>query len=219
MQSRPVRLLLVDPDRVTREALHERLKEGGFEVFLAADGVAGMELTREAKPDLLLWDYAAPGFDAPELCRAIRREQDLRGIHVIVLAEDASYADRILALDAGADEVVAKNVEARELVARARAALRGRRIVEELAAERHRASLAALAVALEREINNPLTAMFGHIELILQYVEKGDPVRMRYHVRQAGEVASRIAEVAQRLVSLHEIRTHEHQGANDSERG
>ena len=63
-----------------------------------------------------------------------------------------------------------------------------------------------MATTLGHEINNPLTALLGHMELMMQYLEKGDSARVQHHIRQAGEVSNRIAEVARRLESLSEPR-------------
>jgi len=110
--------------------------------------------------------------------------------------------ERIAGLDAGADDFLGKPMEREELLARIRSGLRVRKLQYELAQVQREAALVEIAVTMGHEINNPLTALFGHLELTLQYLERADPDRIQHHLRQAGEVGNRIAEVAHRLISL-----------------
>ena len=87
----------------------------------AADGVEGLRLAREAKPDLVVLDLNLPGLDGMKVCRALREESV---VPIIMLTARVDEADRLAGLDLGADDYVTKPFSPRELAARVRAVLR-----------------------------------------------------------------------------------------------
>ncbi|MGE5717260.1 MAG: response regulator transcription factor [Acidobacteriota bacterium] len=117
---RPV-VLVVDDDPSIRRALVAELEAGGYEATEAADGAEGERFFVEREPDLVLTDLAMPVTDGFELVRSIRQ----RGATpVIVLSVRGGDADKIRALDLGADDYVVKPFSVPELLARVRAQLR-----------------------------------------------------------------------------------------------
>jgi two-component system, OmpR family, KDP operon response regulator KdpE len=120
--ARPV-VLVVDDDPAIRRALAAELEAAGYEAIDAADGAEGEKVLGEREPDLVLTDLAMPAMDGFELVRRIRR----RGATpVIVLSVRGGDADKIRALDLGADDYVVKPFSVPELLARVRAQLRRR---------------------------------------------------------------------------------------------
>ncbi len=120
MVARPV-VLVVDDDPSIRRALVAELEAGGYEATEAADGAEGEKVFVEREPDLVLTDLAMPVRDGFELVRSIRH----RGATpVIVLSVRGGDADKIRALDLGADDYVVKPFSVPELLARVRAQLR-----------------------------------------------------------------------------------------------
>jgi two-component system, OmpR family, KDP operon response regulator KdpE len=120
--ARPV-VLVVDDDPSIRRALAAELEAAGYEAIDAADGAEGEKVFGEREPDLVLTDLAMPVLDGFELVRRIRR----RGATpVIVLSVRGGDADKIRALDLGADDYVVKPFSVPELLARVRAQLRRR---------------------------------------------------------------------------------------------
>jgi two-component system KDP operon response regulator KdpE len=117
---RPV-VLVVDDDPSIRRALVAELEAGGYEAAEAADGAEGERVFVEREPDLVLTDLAMPVSDGFELVRGVRK----RGATpVIVLSVRGDDADKIRALDLGADDYVVKPFSVPELLARVRAQLR-----------------------------------------------------------------------------------------------
>jgi two-component system response regulator MtrA len=120
------RILLVEDDPSIREVTTIGLRNAGFSVESAGDGVTGVERFRSAEFDLVLLDVMLPRMDGLEVCREIRRSSTLP---VVMLTARTDTLDVVVGLEAGADDYVKKPFEVPELVARVRAALRraGRR--------------------------------------------------------------------------------------------
>lgn len=118
--SEPV-LLVVDDDPGIRESLSTELRAAGYDVVTAADGKSGLAAFRVHIPELLLTDLAMPRADGFQLIRAVRR---FSATPIIVLSVRGGDADKIRALDLGADDFVTKPFSVPELLARVRAQIR-----------------------------------------------------------------------------------------------
>jgi DNA-binding response OmpR family regulator len=114
-------LLIVEDDDILRQTLAYNLKKEGYAVTTAADGVSALETARIFEPDLVVLDIMLPKLDGLSVCRALRRELD---VLVIMLSARASEVDKIVGLDAGADDYLTKPFSLGELLARVRAVLR-----------------------------------------------------------------------------------------------
>jgi two-component system KDP operon response regulator KdpE len=115
------RVLVVDDEPQLRRALQISLRARGFEVLLAADGTEALHTFREAQPEIVILDIGLPDLDGLEVLAAIRRQST---VPVIMLSARADSADKVDALDAGADDYVTKPFGMDELLARLRAAIR-----------------------------------------------------------------------------------------------
>ena len=115
------RILLVDDDPKIVPLLQRGLAYEGFEVYTALDGPAGLDAARRHQPHLVLLDIAMPGPDGFEVCRRLRLQAD---VAIIMLTARDDVADKVSALNLGADDYVAKPFAFDELVARIRAVLR-----------------------------------------------------------------------------------------------
>jgi two-component system OmpR family response regulator len=121
----PPRILVVDDDREIRTLLAEYLDANGFATQAVADGAAMRGALAGAGTDLVVLDLSLPGEDGLSLCRDLRAESDLP---VIMLTARGTPVDRILGLEMGADDYLAKPFEPRELLARIRSVLRRARV-------------------------------------------------------------------------------------------
>jgi len=115
------KILIVDDEPSITNLVSAYLKPEGYEVFVAADGNAGLKAARAFKPDLIILDLMLPGIDGIELLTRLRRESD---VYVIMLTARTEETDKIVGLSVGADDYVTKPFSPRELVARVKAALR-----------------------------------------------------------------------------------------------
>ena len=114
-------ILVVDDDPAIRESIARELRAGGYTAILAADGAEGVHAFRTHGPDIILTDLSMPRSDGFELISAIRPTAQTP---IIVLSVRGNDADKIRALDLGADDFVTKPFSVAELLARIRAQLR-----------------------------------------------------------------------------------------------
>ena len=121
-------ILIVDDDAETRSLLQEYLRKQGYRVSAAADGKALRAALVAARPDLIVLDLMLPGEDGLQLCRDLRSRSNLP---VIMLTARGEETDRIVGLEMGADDYLAKPFNPRELLARIKSVLRRARSLPE----------------------------------------------------------------------------------------
>ncbi len=114
-------LLLIEDDDAIRTGLELALTRQGHRVVAAASGEEGLERLREQRPDLIVLDVMLPGIDGFEVCRRIRRTDQLP---IILLTARSDDIDIVVGLESGADDYVIKPIQPRVLDARIRAVLR-----------------------------------------------------------------------------------------------
>ncbi|MBM7062185.1 response regulator [Pseudomonas sp. UL073] len=117
----PIRVLAVDDDADIRQLLADYLGGHGYEVALAADSQQMRALLAEHLPDVVLLDVGLPGEDGLSLARFLREHHDLP---VIMISGASTPLDRIVGLEVGADDYLAKPFDPRELLARLKTVLR-----------------------------------------------------------------------------------------------
>ena len=117
------KILIVDDAQQVRRVLRTALSAEGYTIFEAATGEEALDSIRTLTPDAILLDVNMPGIGGLEACREIRRSLD---VPILMLTVRNAERDKVLALDAGADDYVVKPFGMQELLARIRAALRRR---------------------------------------------------------------------------------------------
>ena len=114
-------ILLVEDDASVREAVAMALEGDGHRVETAVSGDEALDRWRRSRPDLLVLDIMLPGTHGLDVCRAIRRDDQ---VPIIMLTARADPIDVVLGLECGADDYVTKPFETQVLLARIRAVLR-----------------------------------------------------------------------------------------------
>jgi DNA-binding response OmpR family regulator len=115
-------VLVVDDDPTVREVVATYLRRDGLEVLEADDGPSALESDDRHDPDLVVLDLMLPGLDGLEVFRRLRARRG--GVPVVMLTARGDESDRVLGLEVGADDYVAKPFSPRELVLRVQALLR-----------------------------------------------------------------------------------------------
>jgi DNA-binding response OmpR family regulator len=118
------RILVVEDEQDLQKVLEYNLKQAGHEPIAAMRGRDALELVRARRPDAVLLDLMLPDVPGTEVCRALKADAGTRSIPVIMLTAKGEEIDRVVGLEVGADDYLAKPFEPRELQARLRAILR-----------------------------------------------------------------------------------------------
>lgn len=120
----PLSIVVIEDEEDILEILEYTLKREGFLVSSASNGVRGLSEVRKRQPDLVLLDLMLPGVDGLEICRALKQDEDTRGIAIIMVTAKSEESDIVLGLGLGADDYILKPFSPKEVVARIRAVLR-----------------------------------------------------------------------------------------------
>ncbi|HPB16884.1 MAG: response regulator transcription factor [Clostridia bacterium] len=115
------KILIVDDDENICELLTLYLEKEGYTVVCANDGLDALDLYKDENPDLIILDIMLPGMDGKDVCKQIKRKDD---VPILMLSAKAETFDKVLCLELGADDYVVKPFEAKELVARVKAIIR-----------------------------------------------------------------------------------------------
>jgi len=122
------KILVVDDEISLQETLAYNLRKQGYEVSTTGNGEEALELAREINPNLIILDVMLPGLDGFEICRILRQEMSTP---VLMLTARDDEIDRVVGLEVGADDYLAKPFSMRELIARVKAMLRRVRLIRE----------------------------------------------------------------------------------------
>lgn len=201
------RALVADHDPIVRRLVVSVLTELGHETRACTSGADAWRTFEEWLPELVVLDADLPIVDGVEICRRIREWDEKREVFVLFLTGHDHPEILESVLDAGADEFIAKpatpeHLRARLVVSRRRMAQDAARrsAEEELSKARWLAGIGDATLALQHEINNPLSALLGNAELmIMELEEKGERNELLDVIH---EQALRIADVVRRLRRL-----------------
>ncbi|HUP84402.1 MAG TPA: EAL domain-containing protein [Acidimicrobiales bacterium] len=123
---RAERVLIVDDSSEVRLLARLSLASVGFEVSEATDGLEGVQLAKELRPDCILLDVMMPGLNGIDACRALRADPATAGATIVMLTANAEAADKVEAYSYGADDYIIKPFAPRDLSHRVHAAMRHR---------------------------------------------------------------------------------------------
>ena len=117
----PEKILIVEDEKTLQETLVYNFVKEGYLVNSADDGLAGLQIARTWKPDLVLLDVMLPKLNGFEVCKALRPETD---IPILLLTARAEEIDRVIGFEIGADDYIVKPFSMRELIARVKTRLK-----------------------------------------------------------------------------------------------
>ena len=214
--------LVVDDEPAIVELVRDALRDAGYSVDVAHDGMAALRSARKRSPDIVILDVGLPGLDGFEVCRALRKESNAP---ILFLTARTAEVDRVVGLELGADDYIVKPFSPRELVARVRAVSRragaappeagARRAVGdiEIDAQKREVTIGGKPVRLkprEFDVLWLLTCNEGRVFTRDQLIETvwgfdfdGDPRTVDVHVRRIRRALADDARAPRYLHTIH----------------
>ena len=208
-----MRVLVADDDEDLRALMAAVLAEAGHDVVEVGDGSAAWAAFERDSPELVVLDWQMPGLSGLDVCARISTSG--KGAFVLMVTARGATDDLRRVLDAGADDYLSKPLTpealaTRVVIAERRMAAERARLAAEDALRRAQwlAGIGETAIAVQHEINNPLTALLGHTMLLQSGVVGAD--EERESIRVIAEQGARIGDVVKRLANLKDPRTVEY---------
>lgn len=130
------KILIIDDDPTIRIVLKRALQNQGYDVTLASDGEEGIRQAQQTHPALIICDWMMSQLNGIEVCRLLKADLKLSTTFFILLTARGEVEDRVIGLDAGADDFLAKPIDINELKARVRAGLRLYQLNQDLQAQK-----------------------------------------------------------------------------------
>ncbi len=213
------RILVVDDEHDMRRFLVSTLAEE-HTVHQAADGESALRKTRECRPELIVLDLMLPGIDGLEICRRLKTDESTRTIKIVLLTARTDEADKIAALERGADDFLTKPFSTTELKTRLNnllqaAALEDRlreRNLElesllaklketevQLVQSEKMSALGKLSAGLLHEINNPLNYTFTALQVAEDLISGPHESSLKEILTDIGQGMGRIRDVVSDL--------------------
>lgn len=210
-----MRVVLADDDPVMQRLLRGALERRGHDVVVTSDGEAAWTAIATDPPPLAVLDWNMPVVDGLEVCRRARAGQATRDTFLLVVTGRDTPEDLQAALEAGADDYMMKPLDPAQLMARL--AIAERRIaldaerrdaVEKLARAQWLAGIGEIAIAVQHEVNNPLTALMIEAQSIAAIAGANPDLRALGESIHAQ--STRIATIVKRLGQLQDPRSVEY---------
>jgi two-component system phosphate regulon response regulator PhoB len=194
-------VLVVDPDPVVRQLLELNLTRAGHVVRLCADAESALVLLDAAVPDMLLLEWDLPGQSGEALIRRLHAQARTRETAIIMVSARAGEHDKILALEAGADDYLTKPFNPRELLARMLAVLRRR--VPQAAVDAVQMAGLRLDPYTQRVVAGASPVALGAVEFRLLNFLMHHPERVHTRSQLLDKVWGRHAVLDERTVDAH----------------
>jgi len=193
-----MKALVAEDDLTTRRILEYALGRWGYETIAVEDGAAAWGVLREDEaPQLALLDWMMPELEGVEVCRRIRGLPGGGSMYIILLTSRGEQDDIVKGLDAGANDYIVKPFEPEELRARLAVGVRVVGLQEQLRAVERARAITEAAGAAAHEINQPLTALMGTVELLGVQMSPGDPSQGT--IEAILEASESIGEIVKRM--------------------
>lgn len=172
------KILIVDDEERNIKLLRAYLMTNQYEVVEASNGEEALKMVNDSNPDLVLLDVMMPGIDGFEVCKRLKQDDKTQMIPVIMVTALSGKNERIRALEVGVDEFLSKPVNRIELLVRVKSLLRIKSYYDQLLNSYEEITLKneklkelegvreGLTHMIVHDLNNPLTAILGNLEII-----------------------------------------------------
>jgi two-component system sensor histidine kinase/response regulator len=201
------RILVIDDQPINVQLLKKKLEREGLQVAAAYSGQEGLDLIQKNKPDLILLDVMMPDMDGIEVCQRLQANEDTRSIPVIFITARTTKESKLEGLAVGAVDYITKPIDLDETLARVQTQLRFVTINREmvnlqrrLQEVRRAATIGAVTEGIAHNLNNLLSLVLGHLELLKMAVDRPEDVQR--NIQQIDTAVLRIVGIVRQLTSL-----------------
>jgi two-component system alkaline phosphatase synthesis response regulator PhoP len=118
------KIIIVDDEEHIRELLKFNLENSGYSTIYADNGIDALKLIKSERPQLILLDLMLPGMDGYDVCKEVRKDNNISTTPIIMITAKGEEFDKVLGLELGADDYITKPFSIREILARVKAVLR-----------------------------------------------------------------------------------------------
>ncbi len=191
----PTTILIIDDREDNRLLLSSQLRTQGYEISHAEDGLSGLEIARQQKPDLILLDVMMPKISGYDVCLQLKTDAITRGIPIIMLTALRDVQYRVKGIESGADEFLSRPYDRAELLVRVRSLINLKNAREKLEEERNRLQhlydvsraitsaldLDQMMIEIISQTQTTVGAQSGNIFLIDEQGRVTSRIRLREH--------------------------------------
>jgi two-component system, sensor histidine kinase and response regulator len=160
------KILVIDDDIVMRTFVVHTLRKGGFQPIEATDGGAGIAISRQQRPDLIITDVVMEGMDGYKMLAAMREDPATATIPIILMTSVADPSGMRQGMGLGADDYLSKPVSAATLLSVVEVQLKKQAVIQERAEKSMRQLRSNLIRTLPHELNTPLNGILGCAEIM-----------------------------------------------------
>ena len=164
-------VLVIEDEMDVVDLLRYNLGKAGFSVLIANDGLKGLEMARQNRPDVIILDLMLPGMNGHAVCKALKKDPDTESLPIVMLTAKGEPSERVQGLEIGADDYVTKPFSTKELILRVKALLRRVRsstTTESLEVDQFQVNKNAFEIRLEGQRLDLTTTEFKLLTLMIE---------------------------------------------------
>lgn len=192
-----ITILIVEDDESVRQTLGDMLEVHGFCVVTASSGIEGLAAAKRDAPSLIITDVQMHGMTGFELIEALRGDEVLRGIPVIVISAKVDRATTRRGMELGAADFITKPFSEDELIHSVATRLEKKELMDELDAFSH---------TVAHDLRSPLCVIAGRIDLATMMLDTAKEATLRCHLTEAARAVVRVNKILDELLILAGVR-------------
>ena len=194
------KILIIEDSEDTVEILRKRFQADGYVTGEAYDGEEGLKKVSEFEPDIIILDIMLPLINGFEVCKRLKSDPTTRYIPIIMLTAKSDTASKVMGLDIGGDDYLAKPFDYTELAARVRSLLGRKAASDDLLEHEKSEALEKMTTQMEHEIRNPLAIIGGLARRVHDSLRDNDPNKK--HMELIMHNILRLEHTTDRLLDL-----------------
>jgi signal transduction histidine kinase len=191
------KILVIEDDKVERQLVLTLLRRQGFDTLSADNGMDGLRLAKEKRPDLIICDVHMGGLDGYDLLTEIRKEPTLMTVPFIFMTGHADREALRQGMDRGADDFLPKPFTSDELITAVNARLKKYQTLIRQANQKLDELRAAMSVTIPHELRTPLNGILGYADILRKQADELEPseiMRMAERIHKNGKRLGRLVE-------------------------